>query len=238
MQRFLGKHCLITAATKGIGYATAKRVAQEGGTVVICSRREDNLNAALAALKGEGLQADGLVANVETDQQTIVNFAVQKHGKIDCVMSNLGLSRHVGPTLETPEPMITRMFHANVIASHLLIQAAVPYLNPEASIVLLSSITAYNVNPNIGFYCVSKAAMVSLTRVLALELAPKKIRVNAIAAGLTQTKFSEKFLDQTQRIPMKRAATPEEIAGPATFLMSDDARYITGETIVVAGGEY
>uniref|UniRef100_A0A2K5PVC4 Dehydrogenase/reductase 4 n=1 Tax=Cebus imitator TaxID=2715852 RepID=A0A2K5PVC4_CEBIM len=191
----------------------ARRLAQDGAHVVISSRKQEKVDQAVAKLQGEGLSVTGTVC-------------------------------HVGKA-EDRERLVTTVLHINVKATAMMINAVVPEMEKRGggSVVIVSSIAAFHPPPGLGSYCVSKTALLGLTKCLAIELDPKNIRVNCLAPGLIRTSFSktlwgdkeqEKRTKETLKI--RRMGEPEECAGIVSFLCSEDASYITGETVVVGGG--
>ncbi|KAJ8433350.1 hypothetical protein Cgig2_020430 [Carnegiea gigantea] len=170
---------------------------------------------------------------------------MQKYGKIDVIVSNAGVNPAPGPVLDTPESALDKLWDVNVKASILLLREAVPHLAKDSAVILVSTAAAYQYVPIIGMYGVSKTALLALTKALAAEMSPNA-RVNCIAPGYVPTEFSSIGLGRygyvtdafLQATCLKRAGTTEEIAAAAVFLASDDASYITGETLVVAGGPH
>lgn len=157
------------------------------------------------------------------------------------------MSTAYGPALEVTEAQWDKMFEVNVKAAFFTIKDMQPVLSSGSSIVLVTSAAGYNPIPRLGTYSITKTALLGMCKVLSAELASKGIRVNAVAPGLIRTRFSEalwKNKDGSERqvsdsfgwIPMKRIGEPDEVAPLIAFLVSDDARYITGETVVVGGG--
>ncbi|GAQ85581.1 indole-3-butyric acid response [Klebsormidium nitens] len=243
-RRYEGRVCIITASTAGIGLGIARRLAQEGASVVISSRKEKNVNDAVAQLKKEGLEAFGVVCHVGSAEhrKKLIDETIQKYGKIDVFVSNAAVNPGVGPILDMAESQLDKILEINVKVSVLLVREAAPHIPSGGSIILISSITAFNPGAPLAMYAVSKTALLGLTRGLAAELAPN-VRVNCVAPGIVPTHFASALVaneaskkameDQTL---LKRLGTPEDIAGAVAFLASDDAAYVTGETVVVAGG--
>ncbi|KAF6129684.1 hypothetical protein HJG60_003821 [Phyllostomus discolor] len=207
------KVALVTASTEGIGLAIARRLAQDGARVVISSRKQQNVDRAVAALQGEGLSVTGTVC-------------------------------HVGKA-EDRERLVAMILDINVKATALMTKAVVPEMEKRGSgsIVIVASIAAYSPFPALGPYNVSKTALLGLTKNLAIELAQRNIRVNALAPGLIKTNFSKVlWMDEAREdaikeaLRIRRLGKPEDCAGIVSFLCSEDASYITGETVVVGGG--
>lgn len=241
------KVALVTASTDGIGLAIARRLAQDGAHVVISSRKQQNVDRAVAALQGEGLSVTGTVCHVgkAEDRERLVTTAVNLHGGIDILVSNAAVNPFFGNLMDATEEVWDKILDINVKAAALLTKAVVPEMEKRGggSVVLVSSLGAFSPFPGLGPYNVSKTALVGLTKNLAIELAPKNIRVNCLAPGLIKTNFSsalwkdkarEESIKEYMRI--RRIGKPEECAGIVSFMCSEDASYITGETVVVSGG--
>jgi len=177
----------------------------------------------------------------------LIDCAVQSYGGIDILISNAGINPSVAQVLDTPEDAWDKIFEINVKSAFMLSKEVLPFMQKRknGSIVYISSIGGYQPFSLIGAYSVSKTALLGLTKAVALQCAPLNIRVNCVCPGIIQTKFSQ-FLwtndeaqEETNRvIPLKRIGQPNEIAGIVSFLVSEDASYITGESIAVAGGHF
>ncbi|CAI5453528.1 unnamed protein product [Caenorhabditis angaria] len=249
--RFEGKVAIVTAATKGIGYAIAERLGLEGASIVIGSRNQKNVDEAVAQLKARGVKnvagVAGHIASVEV-QQKIVDFTLQTFGKINILINNHGINPAFGHILEVSDQVWDKLFEVNVKAGFQMAKLVHPHIVKQGggSIIFNASYSAYHSPPGIAAYGVTKTAVVGLTRALAMGLAKDNIRVNGIAPGVIKTKMSqvlweggeeaEKELTEVQEIALGRLGIPEDCAGVVAFLASDDANYVTGETIVVAGG--
>lgn len=246
-KKLAGKVAIVTASTEGIGYAIAQRLAQDGAKVVVSSRKEDKVNQATSRLTEQGLDVIGApchVGNAE-DRANLIKLVIEKLGGIDILVSNAGMNPVMAPVLDTPEAAWDKIFDINVKSAFLLTKEVVPHLEKRGggSIVYVSSIAAYQSFPLLGAYSVSKTALLGLTRAVAEQVAPLNIRVNCIAPGIIKTKFSQALWKEQSiedailtQVPQKRLGTPEDCAGVVSFLVSDDARYVTGENVPVAGG--
>ncbi|XP_072168957.1 dehydrogenase/reductase SDR family member 4-like [Diadema setosum] len=246
-RRLEGKVAVVTASTEGIGYAIAKRLGEEGAHVVISSRKQANVDRALQELKNANLNVKGLVCHVGKgeDRAKLLEMAAQETGGIDILVSNAAVNPFFGHILDCSEDAWDKIFDINVKATFLLIKEAVPHMVKRGggSIVMVSSIAGFMPFELLGPYSVSKTALLGLTKALTPQLSDMNIRVNCVAPGLVKTKFSSALFSTEENtklalsnIPMKRAGVPDEIGGIVSFLSSDDASYITGETILVAGG--
>ncbi|XP_063310693.1 dehydrogenase/reductase SDR family member 4-like [Pelobates fuscus] len=241
-----GKVAIVTGSTNGIGFAIARRLAQDGGHVLVSSRKQKNVDAAVEQLKKEGLSVSGIVCHVgkEEDRKRLVTKALEEYGKIDILVCNAAVNPFVGPILETTESIWEKVFQVNVISTFLMIKLVVPHLQKQGygSIIICSSAASYLPLSPIGPYSVSKAALLCLTKVMADSLRPMNIRVNGLVLGLINTTFSEK-IRMIPEIHLKlasfgiyRLGKPEECGGIVSFLCSEDASYINGENIGVTGG--
>ncbi|XP_020227793.1 tropinone reductase-like 3 [Cajanus cajan] len=243
-KRFEGKVAIVTASTQGIGFAIAERLGLEGASVVISSRRQQNVDAAVEILRAKGIEASGLVCHVSNAQQrkNLIDQTVQKYGKIDVVVSNAAANPSVDSILQTKDSVLDKLWEINVKATILLLKDAVPQMQKGSSVVIISSIAGYNPPPSLAMYGVTKTALLGLTKALAAEMAPDT-RVNCVAPGFVPTNFAS-FLTTNDALRNKlvaetllgRLGTTEDMAAATAFLASDDAAYVTGETIVVAGG--
>lgn len=240
-----GKVALVTAATAGIGKAIAERLCDEGASVYLCSRKQKSVDETLAELKSKGYKVDGCSCHVASAEQrkAFVDKAVQRFGKVDILVSNAAASPATAPITQTSPDSIDKILDVNIKAAVLLVQEALPHMSPGSSVVLISSVTAYNPPLPIGMYAVSKTALLGLVKGLAAELGPDGIRVNAVAPGIVPTKLSS-YLVQSPELAkqqedatyLKRLGTPEDMAAAVAYLVSPDGGYVTGETLVVAGG--
>lgn len=243
--RFEGKVAIITAATAGIGLGIAHRLGNEGARLAICSRRQNNVDEAIKELKQAGIEVVGCTANVgnKADLKKLVDLAVNSFGKVDILVSNAAVNPAAGLILDMPDSAIDKILDVNVKSAILLSREVKPHLQKGSNIVFISSYTAYHPEAPIAMYAISKTALVALTKALAEELGPDGIRVNCVAPGTVPTKFASALVETPQmeaaniaRTFLGRLGTPEDMAAAVAYLASDDASYVTGETIVVAGG--
>ncbi|XP_059536586.1 dehydrogenase/reductase SDR family member 2, mitochondrial-like [Myotis daubentonii] len=241
-----GKVAVVTGSTSGIGFAIARRLAQDGAHVVVSSRKQQNVDQALAALQGEGLSVSGTVCHVgkAEDRDRLVTAALRHSGNVDFLVCVAGVNPYVGSTLESSEEVWDKILNVNVKAPALLLSQLLPHMENRggSSVVLVSSVLAYVPAARLGAYNVSKAAILGLTKTLSLELAPKDIRVNCLVPGLIDTAFSKVLFEDPVfwnhlkgSHGIQRVGQPEDCSGLVSFLCSPDASYITGESIVVAG---
>ncbi|KAG2620473.1 tropinone reductase-like 3 [Panicum virgatum] len=243
-RRLEGKVAVVTASTQGIGLAIAERLGLEGAAVVISSRKQKNVDDAVKGLKAKGITAVGAVCHVSDAQQrkSLIDTAVKNFGHIDILVSNAAANPTVDGILEMKEAVLDKLWDINVKASILLLQDAAPHLRQGSSVIIISSIAGYNPEKGLTMYGVTKTALLGLTKALAGEMGPNT-RVNCIAPGFVPTRFAS-FLTTNEAIrkelidrsTLKRLGSVEDMAAVAAFLASDDASFITAETIVVAGG--
>mmetsp|Transcript_8111 Transcript_8111/g.20832 ORF Transcript_8111/g.20832 Transcript_8111/m.20832 type:complete len:256 (+) Transcript_8111:380-1147(+) len=245
-----GRVALVTASTEGIGRAIAKRLASDGAHVVISSRKKDKVDAVVAALRSEGLSVSGMVCHVgkADHRRALVEDTVRRHGKIDIFVSNAAVNPTAEKIFEMSPEAVEKVIDINLKSAVLLYQLVAPHMRGSSgggsgSIVFISSITAYHPSLPLSLYATCKTALLGLTKAAAGEMAEKKVRVNCIAPGFIPTNFSSALTATEDSSAMlrgwtmlKRLGTPEEVASVCAFLCSEDASYITGETIAVAGG--
>lgn len=184
-RRFEGKVALVTAATAGIGFGIAQRLGEEGAKLVICSRKQNNVDDSLKTLQDKGIECVGCVCHVGNRQhvEKFVKLAMDTYGQIDVLVSNAAVNPASGPLLSIPESAIDKTLEINIKAAIMLVKATAPHLKRGASIVFISSYTAFNPSEPLAIYAVSKTAVVGLTKALAVELGPSGIRVNCVAPG-------------------------------------------------------
>jgi len=243
-RRFQGKVAVVTASTQGIGFAIAERLGLEGASVVVSSRRQKNVEEAVEKLRAKGIDVLGVACHVSSREQRrdLIQKTVNKYGGIDILVSNAAANPTVNPIVEVPEPVLDKLWEVNVKATILLVQDAAAHLSQESSIIIISSIAAYSPEASMAMYGVTKTALLGLTKALAAEMAPNT-RVNTVAPGFVPTHFAD-FLVRNEDIKnsieertlLGRLGKTTDMASAVAFLASSDASYITGETLVVAGG--
>jgi NAD(P)-dependent dehydrogenase (short-subunit alcohol dehydrogenase family) len=236
---------VVTGGNSGIGLATAKRLQEEGARVAISGRSRKTLDEAVKTI-GNGVVAVQSDVSKLADVDKLYKEVSQKLGKIDVLFVNAGVAKFA-PFSETSESVYDEQFDINIKGAYFTIQKALPFLNDGASIILNTSVVNSKGYAGASAYSATKAAMRSLARTTAAELAGRGIRVNTVAPGpivtpiLGRTGLSKEALDEfvtetVAKIPMKRFGQPEEVAGAVAFLASQDASYITGVEINVDGG--
>jgi NAD(P)-dependent dehydrogenase (short-subunit alcohol dehydrogenase family) len=239
------KVAIVTGASRGIGEAIARSFAANGAKVVLASRKIEGLSAVAESI---GAQAFAVAAHTgrEAECGALVDAAVKKFGKVDILVNNAATNPHFGPLVDVDEGAWDKTFEVNLKGYFWMTREVVKHLRGRdagGSIVNVASVAGLVASPLQGVYAMTKAAVISMTKTLAYELAGNKIRVNAIAPGFVDTKFAaavlknDTLLEEVMRItPMKRYAQPDEIAGGAVFLASDSASYLTGHALVIDGG--
>jgi glucose 1-dehydrogenase len=248
MSRLEDRVAIVTGAAQGIGYAIASRLVDEGARVVVCDLDPTRLRDAAHRLDASGKRVIGRVGDVseKTTAVALVDTAVESFGAVDILVNNAGVT-HAAEFLDLDEADFDRVLAINLKSMFLCGQAAARRMVSQGkggAIVNLSSVNAVLAIPNQVPYCVSKGGIAQLTKVMALSLAPHGIRVNAIGPGTIATEMAKKAVLGSEeakrrilsRTPLGRLGEPEEIASVAAFLASDDASYLTGQTIYPDGG--
>ncbi len=238
MNRFEGRVAIVTGASRGIGYAIAERIIAEGGSVVITGRNQDALDAAASELGDSALAIAGRADDSDHRDEVFARVA-DRFGRLDHLVNNAGINPAYGPLLEIDPAAARKIFEVNVIAALEWTRSAVA-AGLSRSIVNIASIAGVSASPGISLYGVSKAALINLTVQLADELAPS-LRVNAVAPAVVKTKFARALFEGREDevsagYPLRRLGEPADVAGPVAFLLSDDAAWITGQTILIDGG--
>jgi len=238
--RLDGKVALVTGGSRGIGLATASRFAEAGARVMLASRKADALEAAAASIRGD---VAWFAANSgEPDQaEACVAHTMNHFGRIDILVNNAGTNPYFGRLVEMDLPRANKTVQVNQTAVLVWTQLAynASMARHGGSVINIASIGGFAVEPGIGWYNVTKAAVIHLTRQLAGELGP--VRVNAIAPGLVRTELARALWERgedavARRLPLQRIGEPDDVATAALFLASDAARWVTGHTLVVDGG--
>ena len=240
-----GKTALITGGSRGIGLALASRFGEAGANVMSVSRKADDLADAAAGLMAAGApeaRVAWTAAHVgkPEDAQTCMAETLDRFGQLDILVNNAGTNPYFGPMIDIDVAQAQKTFEVNQL-SVLVWTAAAVKAGLRGSVINMASIGGLEVEPGIGWYNVTKAAVIHITRQLSFELAPH-VRVNALAPGLVKTKFAAALWEGpgeeqiAAHIPLRRLGLPDDVATAALFLASDAASWVTGQTFVVDGG--
>lgn len=243
-----GKVAIITGASRGIGEAIAAEFAAHGAKVVLASRKIEGVTRVAEQIQAAGGEALPIACHTgKADQiDTLVKATIQRFGKVDILVNNAATNPYFGPMLAVDDGAFAKTFEVNLKgyfdASRAVARHLIDRKSPGA-IVNIASVVALGAAPLQGVYAMTKAAVVSMTQTLAYELGSAGIRVNSIAPGLIQTRFSSTLIETPEirervvsRTPLGRIGAPEEIAGGALYLCSDAASFVTGHTLVIDGG--
>lgn len=246
-KKLTNKVAVVTGASKGIGAGIAKALAAEGASVVVnySSSKEgaDRVVAEITAAGGKAIAVGGSVAKA-ADVQRLFEETIGTYGQLDILVNNAGVFRF-GPIADTTEEEYRFHYDINVLGPILVTKEALKHFGSNGgSVINISSVAGSSPFPTGLIYCSTKGALNNLTAGLALELAPRKIRVNAISPGYTETEgaqgtglFNEEGVKHINSItPLGRVGLPSDIAPAVVFLASDDSAWITGEDIQVSGG--
>ena len=239
-----GRTALITGASSGIGVATARALAEAGADVMLVGRSGERLAKAVEAARTTGRRCESVRLDLTDEEapERIVTETVQRFGSLDCLVHNAGIFCF-RPFLETPVEILDEQYRTNVRAPYALTQAAVPHMPPGSTIVFVTSNATHGHFEDMAAYAASKGGEESLSRALALELAPRKIRVNAVAPGITRTPMTSRIDGDPELeaalvklTPLGRLGQPEDIAAAVVFLSSAVSAYILGAVVTVDGG--
>lgn len=239
-----GKTALVTGGSRGIGLAIAKLFHEAGGNVMLVSRSAQNLEAAAETFDGAGGEVDWTVAHVGKPDNAIsaVEATIKRFGSVDALVNNAGTNPYMGPLIEIDDRRMAKTVEVNQSSVLVWSQAAwSKWMRDHGGAILnVASIGGLSVEPGIGWYNVTKAAVIHLTRQLSWELAPR-VRVNGIAPGIVRTELARAIWENNEdrvasHIPLGRIGEVEDIAPIALLLLSDAGSWITGQTVVVDGG--
>lgn len=245
MSNLNGKVAVITGGNSGIGLAAAQQFVDQGAKVVILGRNSESLERAVAALGDSARGVQGDVTSFD-DLDNLFDTATRAFGKVDIVFANAGIAEFA-PLADATEDHFDKIFDINVKGAFFTVQKALPHLNDGASIIITSSAVNVTGGATMSVYSATKAAVRSLVRVFASELADRGIRVNTVSPGPVETPIYDRLgLDEetksgvaahlTDLTPLKRFGKPDEIANVVSFLASDQASYVTGTDIYADGG--
>lgn len=245
---FAGRVVVVTGASRGIGEALAEAFGAAGARVVLASRKLEGVEAVAAKIRAAGGEALAVACHTgcEADVQALMARAHEAFGGIDVLVNNAATNPHFGPLLDAGESQWDKTFEVNLKGYVHAIRAAVPRMRERGggAIVNVASVAGLVPHGGLGVYGVLKAAVLMLTRTLAVELAKDQIRVNAIAPGLIQTRFSEALWASPEAnaralatIPQGRMGQPEDLTAAVLYLAGDGAKFTTGAVLVIDGGQ-
>lgn len=241
--RFAGRTAIVTGASRGIGLAIAQRLVADGARVAITARKPDALQEAMAGLGADRVMAVAGNAGDPEHQQEVVDRVLEQWGRLDFLVNNTGINPAYGPLTELDLGAARKIMDVNVVSALSWVQRAhAAWMKDNGgAIVNVASVAGLRPAPGIAFYGVSKAALIHLTEELAWELGPS-IRVNAVAPAVVKTRFATALYEGREeqvaaRYPLKRLGLPEDIGGVVAFLLSQDAAWLTGQTITIDGGK-
>ena len=242
-----GKVALLTGGSRGLGKAIALAMAEQGARIVICGRKQENLDKAVEDLKKAGSDVMAQPAHVGKGDQVaaLIRSVDERYGRLDILVNNVGTNILTPSVAEADEGLWDKLIETNLKSAFLVTSHAYPLMKRAGGgkIINISSIAARKAARGMGIYCVAKAALEMLTRVLALELASENIRVNAVAPSVVRTQFSQPFWSNesllkeiVNKIPMGRIAETTDVVGAVLYLASRLSDYVTGEIVTVDGG--
>lgn len=238
----IDKICLVTGSTQGIGLSIAEKIGEQGSIVVISSRKEENSIRAEETLKMKNIDYDYFTCNfdIKENRKELKENIKKKYGKLDTLVCTVSTNPFIGKSFTISEKEFDKIINTNIKNTFFTIIDFLDLLKKgkNSSVLLVSSHAGYVPLPKLGIFSMSKLAIISMTKMFAQELAKFNIRVNCVASGLVQTRqtSSNNLSLFTGRIFLKRSCLPHEISGIAAFLCSDEASFITGETVCVNGG--
>jgi 3-oxoacyl-[acyl-carrier protein] reductase len=247
--RLKDKVAVVTGGGSGFGEGIARRFAQEGAKVVVNDLNADNARRVAEVIKQQGGQATHVNGDVSkrADVKAMVKAALDAHGRIDIMVNNAGVTHRNQPMLDVSEEMFDKIFAVNVKAIYLATLEVVPLFRKQGGGVIINTASTAGLRPRPGltWYNSSKGAVITMTKSMAVELAPDKIRVNALCPVAGETAMLHEFMggDTPENrakfkasIPLGRLSTPDDIANAALYLASDEASLITGVAFEIDGG--
>lgn len=237
-----GRTAIITGASRGIGLAAAQAIAAAGGNVVLTSRQQESADAAAVEVGGAAL---GVAAHAvdEDAAKRCIDLTLDRFGSVDILVNNAGTNPAFGPLIDQDHARFAKTLNVNLWAPILWTSLATRAWMGEhgGAVVNTASIGGFGFEANLGLYNASKAALIHLTKQLALELSPN-VRVNAVAPGVVRTKLAEALWKEHENqlnsaTALGRIGEPDDVGSAIAFLVSDAASWVTGETFVIDGGQ-
>ena len=243
VNKFDGQVAIVTGASRGIGLAIAERLVQQGARVCITGRKDTALQEAALKLGGPN-NALGIAGHSDdvVHQQEVVGSVLDTFGRVDMLVNSTGINPVYGGLMDLEHAAARRIFEVNCLAALSWVQQVHRSWMEEhgGAVVNVASIAGVAHAPGLGFYGASKAMLMHLTRQLGVELGPS-MRVNAVAPGVVKTKFASALYENreeevSENYPLERLGVPSDVAGAVSFLLSEDASWMTGQTVIVDGG--
>lgn len=245
--QFGGRIALVTGASRGIGEAIALALAGHGAHVVVSSRKAESCARVVDAIRAAGGSAEALACHIGDMEQiaAAVDTIERAHGRLDILVNNAAANPYFGHVLDTDLAAFQKTVDVNIRGYFFTTAAAAKLMakHGRGAVVNVASISGVVPGPNQGIYSITKAAVISMTKVFAAECAAMGVRVNAVLPGITDTKFAAALVHDNEmlqqylpRVPMRRVAHPDEMAGAVVYLASDAASYTTGTCLNVDGG--
>lgn len=238
-----GAVAVVTGASRGIGLGIAQRLVAEGARVVVTARRPEPLAQVARELGEDNAVAVAGNSSDEEHQRAAVAAALDRFGRLTYLVNNTGINPVYGPMLDSGSDVARKILDTNVVSAASWVRAALAVglgAAQPGAVVNVASVAAFGASAMVGWYGVSKAALVHLTTELAVQLAPS-VRVNAVAPAVVKTRFAAALYEGREEqvaaaYPLGRLGTPQDVAAAVSFLLSPDAAWITGQTLVVDGG--
>lgn len=240
-----GQTAIVTGASRGIGLAAARRLGQLGARVAITGRKADGLAAAVDELAGIDVLAFAGKADDPAHRTDVLDGVAAAWGRLDVLVANAGINPAYGKLIDANDALARRILDVNLLAPLAWVRDAcahpgLSFAEHGGRVVAISSVTGYTPSPGIGLYGISKAALMHLTRTLAVELAPR-VRVNAVAPAVIRTRFAQALYEGREEevaavYPLGRLGEPDDVAGAVGFLVCADSSWITGQVLTVDGG--